>query len=93
MAGKIELVLCRTITDTHHRVTRCKARLVSGRVTFKLSGHDTRISVSRARTVFASGVGVPTGHGRLQLLLTPRRRLAPDDTRSLCAASTADTAA
>jgi hypothetical protein len=56
-------------------VKKCSTRLVSGVVKFKLHSDDIQTVVSRAHTVFANGVAVPIGHGRLQLMLTPRRRL------------------
>ena len=74
-AGKIELVLCKTVT-THKkgRVRKCSTRLVSGVIKFHL-GDDDLATVTHKHIVFATGAAAPIGHGRLQLMLTPRRRL------------------
>ena len=75
-AGKIELVLCKTVTTTRKkgRVRKCSTRLVSGVIKFQL-GSDDLATVTHRHIVFATGAAVPIGHGRLQLMLTPRRRL------------------
>jgi hypothetical protein len=76
--GKIELVVChkvtkRTTTKGHrHKTTvqTCSTRLVSGTVKFTIDSGDLGASVSRARRVYATGVALPTGPGRWQLMLT-----------------------
>jgi hypothetical protein len=45
-------------------------RQVSGVIRFQVSNDDIQTVVSRVHTVFATGVAVPTDHGRLQLMLT-----------------------
>jgi hypothetical protein len=86
-AGKVELVTCHTVTTTvtkrvggnthtvHHSKETCKTRLVSG--TVKVAGSSERASISRAGVVYASGTGVLTAPGRLQLILSDRRTLRP----------------
>ena len=82
LAGKVLLVTCKTVTRTVKRGgrtvrakrQRCTTRLVSGRVKFTAAGR--RATISRAGVTYASGTAVELGHGRLQLVLTPRRTLA-----------------
>jgi hypothetical protein len=86
-AGAIELVMCNTVTSkrvvgkgakrhtVHVRRQQCTARLVSGKITFMTTAAGARATVSRGRVVYATGVAVATGAGRLQLLLQDVRRI------------------
>jgi hypothetical protein len=86
-AGKVELVTCKPVTRIvtkgvkgqrrKVRVTqhKCTARLVSGTVTFTTSNSGDRATISRARAVYATGVGVSLGDGRAALLLNVPRSL------------------
>jgi hypothetical protein len=85
-AGKIELVVCNTVTKTvtthghKHKVTvhKCMTRLVSGTVKFTVDAGDLGASVARAGVTYATGLAVPTDTGRWQLVLTRcMRRLRP----------------
>jgi hypothetical protein len=49
-------------------------RLVSGVIKFQLDSDDL-VTVMHKGIVVATGAAVKTGHGRLELLLTPRRPL------------------
>ncbi len=74
--------MCKTVTRTiirHHKkhkttVQRCSTRLVSGRVKFKIASHDLGASVSRAGATYATGMAIPTGTDRWQLVLTRHLR-------------------
>jgi hypothetical protein len=76
--GRIELVVCRTVTETKTRnghkhtikVRKCSTRLVSGKVKFVVDSDDLGASLSRGHRVYATGVAVPTGAGRWQLVIT-----------------------
>jgi hypothetical protein len=71
-------VLCNTVTTvtTHNEghVQKCSTKLVSGVIKFQLDSDD-QVTITRGHIVFATGVEVTLGHGRTQLMLTPRRRL------------------
>lgn len=68
-------MLCKTVTrHKKGRIRKCSTRLVSEVIKFQLGGHDV-VTVTHKHIVFATGAAVPIGHGRLQLMLTPRRRL------------------
>jgi hypothetical protein len=77
-AGKIELVVCHKVTKTvtthghKHKVTvqQCTTRLVAGTVKFTIDSDDLGASISRAGVIYATGLAVPTGSGRWQLVLT-----------------------
>jgi hypothetical protein len=83
-AGQIRLVTCTTHTKAvkkhgkTHRVTvhDCTTRLITGTATFKATGGGIKASISRGETVYATGVSVPAGRGRSELLLTDVRALA-----------------
>ncbi|MGZ6839345.1 MAG: hypothetical protein ACXVHC_02640 [Frankiaceae bacterium] len=49
-------------------------RLVSGPVKLTIDGDDLGATVSRAGVTYATGVAIPTGTDRWQLVLTPRMR-------------------
>lgn len=85
-AGKVELVVCDKVTKTvttkghKHKVTvqKCTTRLVSGTVKFVIDSDDLGASVSRAGVTYATGVAIPTGTDRWQLVLTRQiHRLRP----------------
>ena len=59
------------------KVRRCKTRLVSGTVKFTTTAAAVGATVSRAGVVYASGIAVPLGAGRWQLILADRLALAP----------------
>lgn len=75
--GKIVLVTCRTVTkkvkDRKRKVQECAVRLVSGSVKFTVTAG--RATISRGRTLYATGATVSIGPGRSQLVLTDRRLL------------------
>jgi hypothetical protein len=81
-AGRIELVACRTVTHKRTKngrkvaikVKKCTTRLVSGPVKFTIDGDDLGATVSRAGVTYATGVAIPTGTDRQQLVLTHRMR-------------------
>ena len=54
-------------------IQKCSTRLVSGVIKFQLDSDDLVTVASRAHVVVATGVEVTLGHGRTQLMLTPRR--------------------
>jgi hypothetical protein len=72
-SGKVELVTCKTIKKKKHAKKVCTAKVVSHTVTFKISSDDA--SISRGRTVYATGTDVGHGSGRLQLVLFQRRSM------------------
>jgi sugar lactone lactonase YvrE len=84
-AGQTELVVCRKTTKTTTTrgrkrkvaVEKCSARLISGTVKFTAAGDVDRATVSRAGVSYATGVAVPTGPGRWQLVLDDKRILRP----------------
>ncbi len=85
-AGKIELVVCHKVTKTttsgghKHQTTvqKCTTRLVSGPVKFTIDDGDLAASVSRAGVTYATGLAVPTGADRWQVVLTRQvRKLRP----------------
>ena len=81
-AGKIELVVCNKVsktTITHgkkHKTTvqHCRTRLVSGVVKFTIDSDDLAASISRAGITYATGLAIPTGTDRWQLMLTHHLR-------------------
>jgi hypothetical protein len=80
--GQIELVVCKTMkkTVTRHghkhkvNVQKCTTRLVSGTVKFTAAAGDLRATVARAGVSYATGLAIPTGTRRWQLVLTRRTR-------------------
>lgn len=64
------------MTTTEGVARKCSTRLVSGVIKFQLDGDDF-VTVMRKHIVFATGAAIHTGHGHLQLMLQPRRKLAP----------------
>jgi hypothetical protein len=74
-AGKIELVTCKTVIKHHHKVHRCKGKLVSGTVNFTATGKLVHATVSRGGVMYASGESVPAAGGGSTLVLKDRRRL------------------
>jgi Collagen triple helix repeat (20 copies)/Divergent InlB B-repeat domain len=69
--GKVELVTC----INRHGNQHCRTKLVSGTVTFTMSGNASQATLSRHGFVFAAGT-VTTAHTRLSLRLTPLRTLS-----------------
>jgi len=64
-AGRIELVTCRKVRGR----LRCTARLVSGTISFRTTGHGARAKLSRHGVVYAAGVArLAHGHTSLRLL-------------------------
>lgn len=77
-AGKIELVVCKKVKKHARTVQQCTSKLVSGPVKFTVESNDLTATVSRAGDTYATGLAIPTGTGRWQLMLTPQlRRLRP----------------
>lgn len=83
-AGQVELVTCTTTTRVRHiahkakklQVKTCKARLVSGTVTFQTTPKTARATLSRTGRVYATGriaLGARTSLAELE----PVRKLAP----------------
>jgi virginiamycin B lyase len=70
-AGKIELVVC-TVQKNHKK--KCTTKLVSRVVKFTSTAGDVGASISRAGVIYATGLGIPTGHGHWQLVVTHRIR-------------------
>jgi hypothetical protein len=81
--GKVELITCRTVTVTRkrkgHKVRvkqrRCTGRIVSGIVSFTVSGAADRATLSRNGVVYARGSSIVTASGRSQLILSSSHRL------------------
>jgi virginiamycin B lyase len=88
-AGKVELITCKTATTTvtkkingkRRKVKvkrqKCTGKLVSGKVKFKIRGAAARATISRKRTVYATGVRVSRTKRSSQLVVTdllPLRR-------------------
>jgi hypothetical protein len=69
------LITCRTVTVNHHARHQCTARQLSAPVTFTTA--VARATVSRGRTVYATGTSASLTRGRSRLMLTVRRRLRP----------------
>jgi hypothetical protein len=79
-AGKIELVICKTVKVKDRKLTRqkCTGKLVSGKVTFKITGASmVHASLTRAGIVCATGASLSIGHGRSRLILAGQRPLQP----------------
>ncbi len=74
-AGKVELVTCKTVIHPHHKVQRCRGKLVSGTVKFTTTGQVVHATISRGRVVYASGESVRVGGGSSALMLNDKRRL------------------
>lgn len=77
-AGQVELVTCKTSTKVvkgHRRTVRkCTTKLVTGPVKFTTSRAERGATVSRGGVDHATGVAIPTGTGRWQIVLTHRLR-------------------
>jgi hypothetical protein len=71
-AGKVELVTCTKVKGKQH----CKAKLVSGTVSFTSAGLAVQATLSRRGKVYAAGTA-RAAHGRMSLRLLPVRRLSP----------------
>jgi hypothetical protein len=78
-SGKVELVICKTVTETvkHKKRKRqvCVTKVVTGIVKFTTSG-GISASLSRHGIVYATGAGTHSRSGT-RLLLRAFRRLAP----------------
>jgi hypothetical protein len=86
-AGKVELITCKTVRVTvtrkikgkrrKVRVNRqkCTGKLVSGTVTFTVGGAAAQATISRAHSIYATGVSIPIANGSSQLVLTDLRPL------------------
>lgn len=81
-AGKVELVVCKKVAKTttihgkKHKTTvqKCATRLVSGVVKFTINSENLGATISRARVTYATGLAIPIGSDRWQLVLTRRLR-------------------
>ncbi len=70
--GKVELVVCKTVTRHHKKQVRCTGRLVSG--TLILTGSSAmQVTLTRSGTKYATGQSLNLGHGRSELVLAPLR--------------------
>ena len=88
-SGKVELITCKTVTRTvikklngkrrKVRVKRqkCTGTLVSGKVKFTIGAAATHATISRKRTVYATGVRLSNAKRSLQLVVTELRPLRP----------------
>jgi Abnormal spindle-like microcephaly-assoc'd, ASPM-SPD-2-Hydin len=65
--GKVELVVCTKVSKT---AQKCHTKLVSGTVKFRTARDTLGASASRAGVIYATGLAVPTGPGRWQVMLT-----------------------
>jgi hypothetical protein len=74
-AGKVELVTCKTLLKHHHKVQKCKGKLVSGTVKFTATGKIVHATVARGGVIYAAGESVPAAAGGSMLVLNDRRRL------------------
>ena len=80
---RIVLMTCkpatRRITRKGHKIRvkrlTCSSRRLLGPAKLPITKRDTRATLSRGRTVFATGLAVKTGNGRWQLVLQARRKL------------------
>jgi hypothetical protein len=70
-------VTCKSVIRHHHRLNKCKGKLVSGTVKFTTTGKIVHATISRRGVVYASGESVPAAGGGSMLVLNDRRRLAP----------------
>ncbi len=71
-AGKVDLVTCTKVKGKQH----CKAKLVSGTVSFTTAGLAARATLSRHGLVCAAGTA-RVAHGRMSLRLLPVRWFRP----------------
>ena len=74
--------MTKTVTTKAHKhkitVQKCTTRLVSGTVKFVIESEDLGATVSRAGVTFATGLAIPMGADRWQLVLTRQiHRLRP----------------
>jgi hypothetical protein len=84
-AGKVELVVCNTVTKTitkgtgraRHKVKvkqqQCTTRLVTGPVKFTAASSDRRASLSRAGVIYATGYNRRTRTGSQTSLVSARQ--------------------
>jgi hypothetical protein len=76
----VELVTCHQVTHVKHhvkhKVTKCSTKSITGTVKFTTAVAVSRISIMRARTVYAEGRS-QTVDGRTVMLVTLRRALRP----------------
>jgi virginiamycin B lyase len=87
--GRVELITCKTVNRTaikkingkrrKVRVKRqkCTGTLVSGKVKFTIGGAATHATISRKRTVYATGVRLSNAKRSSQLVVTDLRPLRP----------------
>jgi hypothetical protein len=80
-AGGRLLITCRTVVKKarghRSKVWRCIRPFRRGTLKSTTTAASDRAMVSRGRTMYATGVGVPIGKGRWQLLLNDLRPLPP----------------
>jgi Glycine rich protein len=78
--GRVELVTCHQVTQVKHhvkhKVSKCSTKSITGTVKFKTAVAVSRISIMRAKTVYAQGRSQTVG-GRTVMLVTLRRTLRP----------------
>ncbi len=85
--GKVELITCKTVNTTvikkikgkrrKIRVKRqkCTGKLVSGKVKFTIGGAAAHFTISRKRTIYATGVSVSNAMRGSELVVTDLRLL------------------
>jgi virginiamycin B lyase len=88
-AGKVELITCKTVTTTVTKKIKgkrrkvkvkrqkCTGKLVSGKVKFTIRGAAAHATISRKRTVYATGVRASNAKQSSQLVVTELRPLRP----------------
>jgi HYDIN/CFA65/VesB-like, Ig-like domain len=87
--GKVELITCKTVTTTVTKKIKgkrrkvkvkrqkCTVKLVSGKVKFTIRGAAAHATISRKRTVYATGVRVSNAKRSSQLVVTELWSLRP----------------
>jgi hypothetical protein len=73
--GSVELVTCTTVKKRGKAARQCTTKVVSGMVKFTATAASTRATLSRHRTVYATGVAESAGR-QTRLLLSTRQSLA-----------------
>ncbi len=84
--GSTRAIVLMTCKPTTRRITRkghkirvkrltCSSRRLLGPAKLPITKRDTHATLSRGRTVFATGFAVKTGNGHWQLVLQARRKL------------------
>ena len=75
LAGKVELVKCKTVKRKHKTKQVCTTKLVTGPVKFTTAAADERAALSHHGVIYATGYARQT-HAGVQTWLLAARRLA-----------------